>query len=167
MYHAGVLEDRVSSNPELVATFRPLSEIRDESLAELMEALSVVCSSIALESAVSRRLAFALWWVCQSARVLILDPECVIRKSKKIDTKSIERIKCWIDAFETASLRALQGLDKRLCMARFLEYLAAFPPEKPSVYGFCHSIIQECRSCGDEDIVEIAERAAKALELGT
>jgi len=165
LYHAGLVDDSARTYPELVATFRPFNGLYEESFAELIFAIYTISSDMIRESSIDQKFVFSLWWICDRARVLVLDPDSALQRSKRIDIQSLNRVKWWVDVVESFSLRALQGLDRPMCMSRLMQYFVAVPPKDVSVYKFVVSLVQESLMYDDADIAEEARQASVILQF--
>lgn len=156
--HAGfiITEGKVG----LVGRLRPFQGLLEEDFAELVQALIGVFPELQASSSVNRTLVAALWDMCHSARILVLNPDSGVRRNKLVAPDDLEKCQQWIEAIESFALRALQGLDLPMCLFRVTEYILSCRPFDLGPYRAILPDLESCQHYDDQDVAESAKRAA-------
>ena len=163
LFHAGMDAPEQQSCQVFVGMFRPYDKLDERPFSEIIYAMLILHPALSRTTKIDRLTAFSLWGICDAARRLSLSPQSPVQHNNRIDAVSLRRVEWWTDSIEVMALRTLQGLDRPVCLSRFVQYIIDMTPAETSYYSYLQPFLQEAIDYDDSDIASEALRASQIL----
>jgi hypothetical protein len=149
--------------PGLLGRLRPYQGLDESDFAEIAESIIVLHLNLTKSQVIEKNIVGALWWICDRARILVLNAGSSVRHNNLASNDEIELFAAWIDVIESMSNRMLQSNELPICIYRLLEYISGDKCVNASNFNRLAEYIHRCVSYDDPDVVDAARGALAAI----
>lgn len=121
--HAGTVEGP-KMDTGFIGCLRPYRGLDDENFEEVVEAIATVANDLEVGPQVDRDVIFALWSMCQTARIYGVREGGILTRNHLTSPDDRRKLEMWVNIIESMTLRILRGSGLPLAISSYADAVA-------------------------------------------